>query len=110
MNAIELLDRLSQLRPELTDEQLLRLGLLVYWKLPAEGLADSQLLEIVGQTGNCLRAIMDQHSAIGEELDALAAEAPTEYSPQHLWTLAKALKVKSQVVDLYLESHQPRTV
>lgn len=46
----------------------------------------------------------DQHSAIAEELDGLASTEPCHFNVQHLWTLIRAIKVQSQLLNLYLGS------
>ena len=53
-----------------------------------------------------LSATFDQHAAVTEELDSLAATAPCDFSPNHLWTLVRALKVQNQILNLYLGSSQ----
>ncbi len=52
---------------------------------------------------NRIRASMDQHAAVAEELDTLASSDPCEFSPDHLWTLIRAIKVQSQILSLYLD-------
>ncbi len=54
-----------------------------------------------------LQSALDQESAVAEELDALAATHPAEFSPSHVWTLIRAIKVQKQILDLFVcpESH-----
>ena len=48
-----------------------------------------------------LQSAQDQESAVAEELDQLASSHPAEFSPSHVWTLIRALKVQKQIIDLY---------
>ncbi len=43
----------------------------------------------------------DQQAAVAEELDTLASSNPCEFSPKHVWTLIRAIKVQKQSLDLY---------
>ncbi len=44
----------------------------------------------------------DQHAAIAEDLDSLASTEPTQFNVQHLWTLIRAIKVQSQLLNFYI--------
>ena len=44
----------------------------------------------------------DQHAAMAAELEELAASDPREFSSEQIWTLVRAIKVQSQVLQLYL--------
>ena len=48
-----------------------------------------------------LQSAHDQESAVAEELERLAATHPAEFSPSHVWTLIRAIKVQKQILDLY---------
>ena len=49
-----------------------------------------------------MHAAADQHAAVAEELDSLASSAPCEFTPDHVWTLIRAIKVQSSLLDMYL--------
>jgi len=49
-----------------------------------------------------LQFAVDQHAAMAEELESLAASDPREFSSEQIWTLVRAIKVQSQVLQLYL--------
>jgi len=49
-----------------------------------------------------LQSALDQESAVAEELDQLAATHPAEFSPSHVWTLIRAIKVQKQILDLFV--------
>lgn len=44
----------------------------------------------------------DQHAAIASELDCLASTEPCDFNVNHLWTLIRAIKVQSQLLNFYL--------
>ena len=67
-------------------------------ELDLSGSIDRRLQEISLQ----LTLQEDQHAAIAEELDSLASTEPCQFSVQHLWTLIRAIKVQSQLLNLYL--------
>ncbi len=49
-----------------------------------------------------LQVASDQHAAMAAELEALAASDPAQFSSEQIWTLVRAIKVQSQVLQLYL--------
>lgn len=103
MDASKLTSRLAQLRPELEPAEHLRIALLLALQLDLEELSDDADLERHCQEiGMQLSATSDQHAAVSEELDTLALTAPCEFSPDHLWTLVRAIKVQNQILNLYL--------
>lgn len=104
MDAQELVDAVAKLRPQYSPAEHLRIALLLSLQFPdLAPLADErelerQCLEVTIQ----LSATSDQHAAVANELDSLAATAPCEFTPDHLWSLVRALKVQSQILNLYL--------
>jgi hypothetical protein len=50
-----------------------------------------------------LQAATDQHAAVADELDELASSNPCDFSPKHVWTLIRAIKVQSRILDMYLD-------
>jgi hypothetical protein len=52
----------------------------------------------------CLRlqAATDQHAAMTEELEALARSDPDQFSKEQIWVLIRAIKVQSQILQLYV--------
>lgn len=110
MDAVKLITRLRRLRPGDETSELLRMGLLLALKhgdiseLPDDRKLTQQCQEIAMQ----LSARSDQHAAVADELDSLAATEPSDFTPQHLWTLVRALKVQSQILNLYLGPSEHR--
>lgn len=104
VEAQQLTMQLAELRPDLPPAELLRLALLLALQNP-----DLRVLENGGELerqcqeiGLHLSATSDQHAAVADELDSLAATAPCDFSPSHLWTLVRAIKVQNQIINLYL--------
>ncbi|MFN3190467.1 MAG: hypothetical protein ACE361_08080 [Aureliella sp.] len=105
MSAPQLVNAISELRPEYTPAQHLRIALLLSLEhenidaLAADPVAlERSLLEVTIK----LSATTDQHAAVAGDLDSLASTSPCEFTPQHLWTLVRALKIQSQILNLYL--------
>jgi hypothetical protein len=69
--------------------------------------APGRLEKMIREVQLHLQATTDQHAAVAEELDQLASTQPTEFSPDHLWTLLRAIKVQSQILQLYLGPESP---
>lgn len=104
MDAQELVDAIAKLRPQYSPAEHLRIALLLSLQYPDltplndERELERQCLEVTIQ----LSATSDQHAAVANELDSLATTAPCEFTPDHLWSLVRALKVQSQILNLYL--------
>lgn len=104
LNAQQLVTAITELRPDDTPSEQLRIALLLSLqesdlralKDPAE--LDSQCTKLSGK----LAATSDQHAAVATELDALALSAPCEFTPDHVWALVRAIKVQNQILNLYL--------
>ncbi len=60
------------------------------------------LITACSQMSMQLSVASDQHNAVAEELDNLATTEPCDFSSSHLWTLVRAIKVQSQILNLYL--------
>jgi hypothetical protein len=54
------------------------------------------------ETGLRLQAATDQHAAMTEELENLARSDPRKFSPDQIWVLIRAIKVQSQILQLYV--------
>ena len=44
----------------------------------------------------------DQHAAMTAELEELASGDPQKFSPDQIWVLVRAIKVQSQILQLYV--------
>lgn len=49
-----------------------------------------------------LQAATDQHSAMTQELEDLAKSDPKEFDRDQIWVLLRAIKVQSQILQLYI--------
>jgi hypothetical protein len=46
-------------------------------------------------------SFIEQYSAVAGELESLASQTPSEFDPQHIWTMIRAIKVQSKLIDLF---------
>jgi hypothetical protein len=104
VNAQQLVDRLTRLRENDDTAEVLRAALLLALHAPDlndledDEQVERQLRDVEWQ----MRAALDQHAAVADELDSLASTAPCDFSSDHLWTLVRAIKVQHQILNLYL--------
>ncbi len=49
-----------------------------------------------------MQATADQHAAMTEELDGLARADPKRFTADQIWVLIRAIKVQSQILQMYL--------
>lgn len=54
------------------------------------------------EMGFRLQAATDQHAAMTEELEGLASKVPEQFDVEDIWILIRAIKVQSQVLQLYV--------
>ena len=104
MQCHELAARIEQLQPNAPPRDVARLCLLLANHVePLDRLADERALsEAWQQMGLRLQAATDQHAAMTEELDGLSQVDPSQFTLRHVWTLIRAIKVQSQVLQLYV--------
>lgn len=63
---------------------------------------DQKLAEAWRELSLMLQLATDQHAAMTEELEQLAKSNPNEFDKEQIWVLVRAIKVQSQVLQLYL--------
>lgn len=104
MNCRELAERIERLEPEASPRDVARVCLLLANQFDdIDELVDDQRLAAAWQEiGIRLQAATDQHAAMAEELDALARVDPKRFGFEQIWTLIRAIKVQSQVLQLYV--------
>lgn len=104
MNCHELAERIQRLEPDADTRDIARLCLLLSNQVEDVGaLQDEQLLSAAwSEMGLRLQAATDQHAAMTEELENLANSDPQKFSPEQIWILVRAIKVQSQILQLYL--------
>ncbi|EMI43925.1 MULTISPECIES: hypothetical protein [Pirellulaceae] len=103
MKCHELAEHLSRERPDLPAIEIARLCLiLLNAEDSAEQLADSQKRMAAWQHASFrFEAATDQYAAVVDELDQLFGDEPIQFRPDQLWTLLRAVKVQSQMLELY---------
>lgn len=104
MKCHELADRIEQLQPEAMPRDVARLCLLLTnYVDDIESLDEDDCLSQAWQEmGIRLQAATDQHAAMTEELEQLADTSPDELNLEQVWVLIRAIKVQSQVLQLYV--------
>lgn len=92
--------------------EVFRMAMLLCHAAPAvEALSDDQLrAKLLSDIRLQIAMHEDQHSAIASELDSLASTEPCEFNANHLWTLIRAIKVQSQLLNFYLGPQLTATV
>jgi hypothetical protein len=104
MHCHELAERIQQLEPNASAKDVARVCLLL--SNNSDNLSDLQdrtrLQTAWQQTVLKLQAATDQHAAMTQELEELASSDPEQYSKEQVWVLIRAIKVQSQVLQLYV--------
>jgi hypothetical protein len=104
MHCHELARRIERLQPEADVRNVARLCLLLANATPDVGELedDAQLTAAWQDMYLRLQATADQHAAMTEELDDLARSDPKRFSAEQIWILIRAIKVQSQILQMYL--------
>jgi len=100
----ELAERIEQLQPEASPRDVARLCLLLANQVDDLGeLVDQQrLCDAWHHMGIRLQAATDQHAAMTEDLEALSRLMPARFTMDQVEVLIRAIKVQSQVLQLYV--------
>ena len=104
MKIHELAQRLESMHPESDSREVARACLLLANGVDSldELSPESRLSESWQEVGLRLQVASDQHAAVTQELEDLAASDPEKFSPDQIWVLVRAIKVQSQVLQMYL--------
>jgi hypothetical protein len=104
MNCQELAGRIQRLQPAAAPRDVARLCLLLANATDDIGqLEDDQVLTAAWrEMGLKLQAVTDQHAAMTDELESLARTDPQRFTAQQIWVLLRAIKVQSQILQLYV--------
>lgn len=104
MNCQFLAGCIERLQPEALPRDVARLCLLLTNYIDDLGALEDedQLSEAWREMGIRLQAATDQHAAMTEELELLASTDPRALSAEQVWILIRAIKVQSQVLQLYV--------
>ena len=104
MTCHDLAQCIERLQPEAMPGDVARLCLLL--ANFADNIADLEdeaaLTQAWQQMGIRLQAATDQHAAMTEELDTLSRREPSTFTIDEIWMLIRAIKVQSQVLQLYV--------
>ncbi|OHB80428.1 MAG: hypothetical protein A2W31_00580 [Planctomycetes bacterium RBG_16_64_10] len=105
MKCRDLAERIEQIQPQATPQEVARLCLLLTNAVEdLDSLADtSALTEAWKEMCLRLQAATDQHEAMTDELEALARSDPKKFTLDQIWVLIRAIKVQSQILQLYVE-------
>jgi hypothetical protein len=104
MSCMELAQQIEKFQPGASPQEVARLCLLLTTTVDDLGpLREPRALrEAWKRTGLTLQVATDQHAAMTEELEALAASDPQAFSQEQIWVLIRAIKVQSQVLQMYV--------
>lgn len=106
MNCQTLASRIEAMQPKAEARDVARLCLLLTNAVKdVERLQDDSTLKSAWkEMGLRLQAATDQHAAMTEELELLAKSDPRQFTPDQIWILIRAIKVQSQILQLYVGS------
>ena len=108
MDIMNLLEQVSVRMPSATPAEVFRMAMLLCHATNEPDSSDGQgdlyasLDELIRDLDLQLAGHEDQHAAIADDLESLASTEPCQFNVQHLWTLIRAIKVQSQLLNFYL--------
>jgi hypothetical protein len=104
MTCAELAQQIERLQPNASAQDVARLCLLLANSVDdLPSLRDQrELHDAWKRTGLKLQVATDQHAAMTQELEELAASDPQSFSQDQIWILIRAIKVQSQVLQMYV--------
>jgi hypothetical protein len=104
MDCRTLAERIQRLEPSAGVREVARTCLLLSNTVDSlESLESKQALaEAWRELSLKLQLATDQHAAMTEELEQLARSNPEDFNKEQIWILIRAIKVQSQVLQLYL--------
>lgn len=104
MQCHELAALLEKVQPDASPRDVARLCLLLAnGSESLDRLADpARLREAWRDASLKLQAGAEQHEAMTRELESLARSDPQKFSPDQVWVLVRAIKVQSQILEMYL--------
>lgn len=104
MSCTELAQHIERLQPNAEPQDVARLCLLLTNSVSElESLRETHVLhDAWKRTGLQLQVATDQHAAMTEELEDLAASDPQTFTQDQIWILIRAIKVQSQVLQMYV--------
>ena len=106
MRCAELAQHIEKMQPDASPQDVARLCLLLTNSVDdLDQLQNgSTLQDAWKRTGLKLQVATDQHAAMTQELEDLAASDPESFNQDQIWILIRAIKVQSQVLQMYVGS------
>ncbi len=102
----EILNRIADFCGHSDESELLRFAFLMSLRTDnLQSLSEDELEALYCQVAEQLVVATEQHVAVSEQLDQLAETQPCEFSPEHVWTLVRAIKAQGRCLNLYM-SHE----
>ena len=109
MQINQLIERLACYCGHSDESELLRMAFLISLRVDSLSELDATALHAHCEAVTAqLKCATEQHAAVSEELDQLADTLPCEFSPDHVWTLVRAIKTQSRFLQMYLGKLQVR--
>ena len=104
MTCTELAQHIERMQPNASAQDVARLCLLLSNTVDdLEALRDARALGAAWKrAGLQLQVATDQHAAMTLDLEALAASDPQSFNQDQIWILIRAIKVQSQVLQMYV--------
>ena len=104
MNCHELAAKIEHIQPKAETRDVARLCLLLTNAVENldELATQDELTHAWQDMGLKLQAATDQHAAMTAELEELSQSDPKKFSPDQIWILIRAIKVQSQVLQMYV--------
>jgi hypothetical protein len=93
---------LADLHPDMNQTQIAQLCLLILRTAGEEQPDDQTTITKAARAATFrLDAATDQHAAMTAELEMIFGQGPVRFSADQIWTLLRAVKVQSQLLELY---------
>ena len=104
MNCHELAHRIESFQPEAAMRDVARLCLLLANSTDDvdQLTTDDNLADAWQKINLRVQANADQHAAMTEELDNLSKSDPKKFTSDQIWILIRAIKVQSQILQMYI--------
>lgn len=104
MDCQSLAEKIQKLQPHASTQDVARLCLLLANDSDKlDGFDEVEKLRSAwSEIGMKLQAATDQHAAMTQELEDLASSDPEKFSRDQIWVLIRAIKVQSQVLQMYV--------
>lgn len=104
MRCQQLASQIERFYPYAATRDVARLCLLLSNAVDdVDALADEESLRSAWREMSLrMQAATDQHAAVTEELESLTRQDPQRFTSEQVWTLIRAVRVQSQMLDLYV--------